>query len=289
MKIIKSVSKASELCTKLRAKGKVIGFVPTMGYLHQGHLSLMRIARKKCDVLFASIFVNPLQFGPNEDYNRYPRDFERDEKLCRTAGVDYVFYPSADDLYPPEFSTYVNVETITDVLEGKIRPGHFRGVTTIVLKLFHIVQPHLSVFGQKDAQQVSVIKKMARDLNLSIKLIVGTTSRDKDGLAMSSRNSYLTAEQRADAPVLYRSLQFAKRKLEDKKYNRDIRFVKHQMEKLISSRKSATMIDYISFNNNRDLKELKSIKEMPKNSEILVSLAVRFGNVRLIDNILIKH
>jgi pantoate--beta-alanine ligase len=289
MKILKKASAVQKLTTKLREGGKTVGFVPTMGYLHEGHLSLINIARKKADVVMVSIFVNPLQFGPNEDYKRYPRDFKRDEKLCRKAGVDYIFYPEVEELYPPDFSTFVNVETITDVLEGSIRPGHFRGVATVVLKLFNIVQPHFSVFGQKDAQQVSVIKKMARDLNVNEKIIVGATSREKDGLAMSSRNVYLTEKQRKDAPALYKALEFAKRKLEDKKYNRDIDFVKHQMYKLIKSRKSATKIDYISFNNNRDLKGVKSLKELSKNSEILLSLAVRFGNVRLIDNILIKR
>jgi pantoate--beta-alanine ligase len=289
LKTLKKIKQVQLLTDKLRRAGKTIGFVPTMGFLHEGHLDLMRAAKKKSDVLVVSIFVNPLQFGPKEDYSRYPRDIKRDEKLCRSVGVDYIFYPDTDELYPEGYSTYVNVENITSTLEGAIRPGHFRGVATIVLKLFNIVQPHLSVFGQKDAQQAAVIKKMAAELNLNHRIIIAPTTRDSDGLAMSSRNIYLTKAQRADAPYLYKALEFAKRKLEDKNYNRDISFIKHQMQKLVTSRKSATKIDYISFNDNRTLEEIKSLKNTALGGEILVSLAVRFGKVRLIDNIVIKR
>lgn len=288
MKIIHTVKKAQQVTTKLRSEGKVIGFVPTMGYLHEGHLSLIRIARKKANVVFVSIFVNPLQFGPNEDYTRYPRDFKRDEKLCKSAGADYVFYPDVKELYPADFSTYVDVEKITGMLEGEIRPGHFRGVTTVVFKLFNIVQPHFSVFGQKDAQQAAVIKKMSVDLNLNQKIIIAPTLREDDGLAMSSRNIYLAKAQRKDAPYLFKALQYAKRRIEDKGYNRDISFLKHQMQKLIQSRPSVTKIDYIAFNDSGTLEPVTSFKESKKNKEIVVSLAVRFGKVRLIDNILIN-
>ena len=202
MKILRSVKTAQSVTSKLRTQKKIIGFVPTMGYLHEGHISLMKNARKKCDVLIVSIFVNPLQFGPNEDFEKYPRNFKRDEQLCKTAGVDYVFYPDKNELYPEGYSTFVNVENITDNLEGEIRPGHFRGVTTVVLKLFNIIQPHISVFGQKDAQQAAVIKKMVTDLNIDIKIIIAPTRREKDGLAMSSRNVYLTVPQRNDAPYV---------------------------------------------------------------------------------------
>jgi len=289
MKILRSVKKAQELSVSLRRKGKIIGFVPTMGYLHEGHISLMRTALKKCDVLFVSIFVNPLQFGPNEDYSRYPRDFKRDEKLCKNAGVDYILYPNVKDLYPEGYSTYVDVEGITNQLEGEIRPGHFRGVTTVVLKLFNIVQPHFSVFGQKDAQQAAVIMKMIKELNVNQKIIVAPTIREADGLAMSSRNVYLKPEQRSDAPYLFKALEYSKRKLGDKNYNRDISFVKHQMYKLIKSRPAVTKIDYIAFNEFGSFREIKSLKELPKTADLLVSLAVRFGNVRLIDNIVIKR
>lgn len=287
MKILRTVSAAQKLTTALR-KTKTIGFVPTMGYLHDGHLSLIKAARKKCDVVIVSIFVNPLQFAPTEDLTKYPRDFKRDEKLCRDTGADYVFYPHVDEMYPEGYSTYVNVEKVSEGLEGAIRPEHFRGVATIVLKLFNIVQPHFSVFGQKDAQQVAVIKKMVKDLDVNTKIITSPTMREKDGLAMSSRNVYLTTEQRNDAPYLNKALQFAKRKITLENYNKDIDFLRGQMSKLIKSRATATKIDYISFNDNNSLEELTTLKNA-KNKEILISLAVRFGNVRLIDNIVIKR
>jgi pantoate--beta-alanine ligase len=288
MKILRKVSTTQKLTSQLKLKNKIIGFVPTMGYLHAGHISLVKTARKKADIVFLSIFVNPLQFGPKEDLAKYPRDFKRDEKLCKDAGVDYIFYPNEKEIYPDNYSTYVNVENITDKLEGEIRPGHFKGVATIVLKLFNIVQPHFAIFGQKDAQQVSVIKKMVEDLNINTKIIVSDTIRERDGLAMSSRNVYLTSEQRIDAVHLYRALQYAKRKIQTEGYNRDIDFLRGQMNKLIKSRPTATKIDYISFNDNRTLKEIKTLENVKK-TEILVSLAVRFGNVRLIDNIVIKR
>jgi len=191
-------------------------------------------------------------------------------------------------MYPERYSTYVDVENITDGLEGNIRPGHFKGVATIVLKLYNIVQPHFAVFGQKDAQQVSVIKKMVEDLNVNTKITVSPTIREKDGLAMSSRNVYLTPEQRHDAPYLYKALEYTKRKIQNEDYNRDVDFLTVQMSKLIKSRPAVTKIDYIAFNNNRTLEEIKTLGNT-KNVEILVSLAVRFGNVRLIDNIVIKR
>lgn len=288
MKIIRTVAAAQKLSTQLRAKNKTIGFVPTMGFLHEGHLSLVRAVRKKTDIVIVSIFVNPLQFGPKEDLSRYPRDFRRDEKLCKNEGVDYIFYPDVKQMYPEDYSTYIDVENISEGLEGEIRPGHFKGVATIVLKLFNIVQPHISVFGQKDAQQAAVLKKMVKDLNVNTKIIISPTIREKDGLAMSSRNVYLTKEQRRDAVYLNKALQFAKRKITLENYNRDIDFLCGQMSKLIKSRPEATKIDYISFNDNETLEEIKSLKNA-KNKEILISLAVRFGNVRLIDNIVIKR
>lgn len=288
MKILKTVTQAQNLTSLIRKKGKVIGFVPTMGYLHDGHISLVKAARKKTDVVIVSIFVNPLQFGPGEDLKKYPRNMKRDEKLCKDAGVDYIFYPDAKQMYPEGYSTYVNVEKVSDGLEGSIRPGHFKGVATIVLKLFNIIQPHFSFFGQKDAQQLSVLKKMTEDLNVNTKIIVCTTAREKDGIAMSSRNVYLTVKQRKDAAYLYKALEYAKRKLTLENYNRDIDFLKGQMSKLIKSRETATKIDYISFNDYATLEEVKSLKST-KNRVILISLAVRFGKVRLIDNIVIKR
>ena len=288
MKIIRSVKSAQTISSKLRRKGNTIGFVPTMGYLHDGHISLIKIARKKADFVFVSIYVNPLQFGPSEDYQKYPRDFKRDEKLCKEAGVDYIFYPSDKEMYPDDFSSYVDVEKITTILEGEVRPGHFKGVTTVCLKLFNIINPDFAVFGQKDAQQLGVIKKMVSDLNMGLKIITGETKREADGLAMSSRNVYLNDEQRNDAPVLNKALQYAERKISGN-YNRDLDFLSHQMYKLIKSRPTVTNIDYISFNNNRNLKPVKSLKNLIKNDELLVSMAVRFGKIRLIDNIVIKR
>lgn len=288
MKILRTSAAAQKLALKLRSQNKVIGFVPTMGYLHDGHLSLIKIAEKKADVVFVSIYVNPLQFGPGEDFTRYPRDLKRDEKLCRDAGADFIFYPDDKDMYPENYSTYAEVENITSILEGKIRPGHFKGVTTVCLKLFNIVQPHFAVFGQKDAQQLAVIRKMVEELNLPLKIIRGETVREADGLAMSSRNVYLDTEQRKDASVLYKALNYAKRKITEG-YNRDIDFLSHQMYKLIKSRSNVTKIDYISFNNNRTLESIESLKNLKKNTELLISVAVRFGKIRLIDNILIKY
>jgi pantoate--beta-alanine ligase len=289
MKIIKSASAVKKLTSQLRIKNKVIGFVPTMGALHEGHLSLVKTARRKADVVIVSIFVNPLQFGPKEDFKLYPRDFKRDEKLCRDAGVDYIFYPHVKELYPENYSTFVTEEKTSMGLEGEIRPGHFRGVMTVVLKLFNIVQPNFSVFGQKDAQQAAVIKKMVKDLNINTKIISAPTIREKDGLAMSSRNVYLNDFQRRNAPYLYKALQYAKRKIESGNYNRDIDFLSKQMYKLIKSRPTVTKIDYISFNDCETLEEIKTLKQINKKTGILVSLAVKFGKVRLIDNIVIKR
>lgn len=288
MKILRTSSSAQKLAIKLRAVNKVIGFVPTMGYLHKGHVSLINTARKKADAVFVSIFVNPLQFGPAEDFTRYPRDFKRDEKLCKVAGADYMFYPDSKDMYPENYSTYVDIENISNILEGKIRPGHFKGVTTVCLKLFNIICPHFAVFGQKDAQQLAVIRKMVSDLNLPIKIIKGETVREPDGLAMSSRNVYLSKEQRNDASVLFKALLYSKRKISEE-YNRDIDFLTHQMYKLIKSRPAVTKIDYIAFNDYGTLMPVESLKKLKKNTELLISLAVRFGKIRLIDNIVIKY
>lgn len=288
MKILRKITATQKLTASLKLKRKTIGFVPTMGYLHEGHISLVKAAKKKTNVVIVSIFVNPLQFGPKEDFSRYPRNFKRDEKLCRDAGVDYILYPDVKEMYPEGFSTFVDTEVITSFLEGKIRPGHFKGVTTVVLKLFNIVQANFAVFGQKDAQQSAVIKKMVKDLNINTKIIVAPTIREKDGLALSSRNVYLDNKQRADAAYLYKALEYAKRKILLENYNKDIDFLKGQMSKLIKSRKTATKIDYISFNDNETLVELKTLNNS-ENNGILISLAVRFGKVRLIDNIVIKR
>lgn len=284
MRILQTVEKTQKLTTRLRSEGKTIGLIPTMGYLHEGHLSLIRTARKKNNIVIVSIFVNPLQFGPKEDFKKYPRDFKRDEMLCRKEGVDYIFYPDANELYPKGYSTYINVEDITRTLEGKIRPGHFKGVATVVLKLFNIVQPHVAVFGQKDAQQACIIKKMVEELNVNVKIVISPTIREKDGLAMSSRNVYLNSSQRNDAAVLYKVLKFAKHKIKTG-YNGSIYSLKNEMCKVILSKSSVTKIDYISLNKNRTLEEVITLRIK---DELLISLAVRFGKVRLIDNIVFK-
>jgi pantoate--beta-alanine ligase len=209
MQIITSVSEMQSLAGQLRIQGKTIGLVPTMGALHEGHLSLVKIAKDRSAVVVVSIFVNPTQFGPSEDFTKYPRPIEADIAACEAAGVDYVFNPSHEDIYPKGYSTYVLEEHIAKPLEGASRPSHFRGVTTVVAKLFNIVRPHFSVFGQKDAQQVAVIYKMTVDLNFDVEIVVAPTLREVDGLALSSRNRYLTNTQRVEALVLSRALRKA--------------------------------------------------------------------------------
>lgn len=209
MEVISKPEKMQRLSLKLRSEGKTIGFVPTMGYFHEGHLSLMRKARQECDVVVVSIYVNPLQFGPREDFNRYPRDIERDLKMAESVGVDIVFAPTDEEMYPEGYQTFVEVTELTRGLEGIHRPGHFRGVTTVVAKLFNIVLPHKAYFGEKDFQQLRVVQKMVRDLNFPVEIVPCPTVREEDGLAMSSRNTYLSPDERKAATILYRSLKAA--------------------------------------------------------------------------------
>ena len=209
VEVISKPEKMQRLSLKLRSEGKTIGFVPTMGYFHEGHLSLMRKARQECDVVVVSIYVNPLQFGPREDFNRYPRDIERDLKMAESVGVDIVFAPTDEEMYPEGYQTFVEVTELTRGLEGIHRPGHFRGVTTVVAKLFNIVLPHKAYFGEKDFQQLRVVQKMVRDLNFPVEIVPCPTVREEDGLAMSSRNTYLSPDERKAATILYRSLKAA--------------------------------------------------------------------------------
>jgi pantoate--beta-alanine ligase len=254
-----------------------VGFVPTMGYLHEGHLVLARRAKVENRIAAVSIFVNPLQFGPTEDFARYPRDPDRDLSLLEKEGVDWVFMPSVEDMYPQECSSWVNVEKVTDRLEGAIRPGHFRGVATVVAKLFNIVRPTRAYFGQKDAQQVVVIKRMVADLNMNLEIVVVPTVREPDGLAMSSRNVYLNPQERQAALVLWKSLNLAQQLwLEG---GRKAERVRQQMSGLIQKEPLAK-IEYISIAHPETLEELTEIDQ-----PALVSLAVRFGKTRLIDNI----
>jgi len=209
MEVIQKPEEMQKRSLELRSQGKTIGFVPTMGYFHEGHLSLMRRARQECDVVVVSIYVNPLQFGPREDFNRYPRDLQRDLKMAEEVGVDIVFAPKDEDMYPEGYQTFVEVTELTRSLEGFYRPGHFRGVTTVVAKLFNIVLPHKAYFGEKDFQQLRVVQRMVRDLNFPVEIVPCPTVRETDGLAMSSRNTYLNTEERRAATVLYRALKAA--------------------------------------------------------------------------------
>jgi pantoate--beta-alanine ligase len=256
-----------------------VGFVPTMGYLHEGHMSLVRKARAENKTVVASIYVNPTQFGPKEDLSKYPRDLPRDLAMLEKEGTDGVFFPSDKEMYPARYDTWVTVENLTKPLEGDSRPTHFRGVTTIVAKLFNIVRPTYAYFGQKDAQQVLVIKKMAADLNMNLKVITCPTVREPDGLAMSSRNVYLTPEQRKAAPVLNKSLQLAKELFTGEERNSAA--ILEKMTALIQKEPLAR-IDYISIADTETLEELKTIQKTA-----LVSMAVRFGNTRLIDNVML--
>ncbi len=262
-----------------RGKGSV-GLVPTMGYLHAGHLQLVRAARKQSDYVVVSIFVNPIQFGPKEDFRRYPRDFARDRRLLQSAGVDVVFYPRVRDMYPEGFATFVEVERLGEGLCGKARPGHFRGVTTVVAKLFSVVLPDVAVFGAKDAQQAFVIRRMARDLGFHTRVIILPTVRERDGLAMSSRNVYLSPEQRAEAPALHRSLVLAQNLI--RRGERRAAIVKAAMRRLIQ-RESGGRIDYVEMVDTDELRPVKTIE-----GETLVALAVFFGKTRLIDNTTVK-
>jgi len=282
MQIIRSPKKMQKICGELKREGKIIGLVPTMGYLHKGHLSLTRIAKKRSEVLVVSVFVNPTQFGPKEDFERYPRDFKRDKFLLesRLRRDDFVFAPRVRDMYPDGYLTYVKVDKITHKLEGAIRPVHFQGVTTIVAKLFNIVRPDVAVFGQKDAQQAVVLKKMVDDLNYGIKMIIAPTVRERDGLALSSRNKYLSTEERKQAKVLYQALLVAKDMI--KKGERKASRIVSGMRTLINKQPLAD-VDYIAITEANSLELLDKLK-----GEILISLAVRFGKTRLIDNIKIK-
>jgi len=263
---------------ELRAAGKRIGLVPTMGALHEGHLSLMSRARDMSDTVVASVFVNPTQFGPNEDLEKYPRDLARDAELAFTRGVDFIFAPSPEDMYAEGFSTYVTVEGLSDKLEGASRPGHFRGVTTVVAKLFNIVHPHFAFFGRKDAQQVIVIKRMVRDMSIDSEIVIGPTVREEDGLALSSRNVYLSTDERKAATVLRRALERARTL-----YNggeRDSAKILSAMRGIIEAEPLARL-EYIAIT---DTDRLNPVETIFADQPTLISLAVFIGTTRLIDN-----
>jgi len=274
-----------EIANYFRRTGKSIGFVPTMGFLHEGHVSLMLAARDECDIVIASIFVNPSQFLPNEDFTQYPRNFLRDYYICKQAGVDYIFYPEEKEMYPQLYKTYVNVDELSDKLEGRYRPGHFKGVATVVLKLFNITKPHYSYFGQKDAQQVSLLKKMVNDLNLDVEIRICETMREDNGLAKSSRNTYLTDEQKSNAAVINLALNQIKGKIIDGNYS-STEDIKSEIKKTIESKSVDLSVQYIAITDNEMLDEITDLKYF--NGEVLISLAVYCGKTRLIDNVVFE-
>lgn len=280
MELCHSIEEMRNQIKKWKKCGKKIGFVPTMGYLHQGHMSLVERAKKENDIVVLSIFVNPMQFGPDEDFFAYPRDMKQDKILCETYQVDAIFCPQAEEMYEKGYSCFVDMNTLTQGLCGKSRPGHFRGVQTIVLKLFHIIEPDQAYFGQKDAQQLIVIRKMVKDLNLDIRIVGCPIVREEDGLAISSRNTYLSVEERKAALILSESLAKAKKQMEEGEL--DAITLKEEIRKKIKSEPLA-VIDYVEI---VDTNTLSSITRL--NGNILIAIAVWIGKTRLIDNIMVK-
>lgn len=280
MQVIETIREMKQIIRDVHQKGGVVGFVPTMGFLHEGHLTLMREARSKTNYVVASIFVNPLQFGAGEDYEEYPRDLSRDSQLAAEAGVDVIFAPQVREMYPKGYNTFIEVEGLTDKLCGKSRPGHFRGVTTVVNKLFNIVQPDISFFGQKDAQQALVLQKMVEDLNMNLEIQVVPIVREKDGLAMSSRNAYLNTDERTAALVLSESLEKAQNMIDDGE--RDPIKVIEAVKEFISSEPLAR-VDYVDILSVPDLQSLGALE-----GRFLIALAVFIGQTRLIDNIVVE-
>jgi len=281
MRVLATTSDMLAASRSLRAAGNRLGLVPTMGALHEGHLSLVRAAKSQCDAVAVSIFVNPTQFGPNEDFAKYPRTFDRDRDLLRQEGVDVLFAPSTEEMYPAGACTWVTVEGMSDRLCGRSRPGHFRGVTTVVAKLFHIVEPDLAFFGQKDAAQAAIIRRMVRDLNLPVEIVVCPIVREPSGLAMSSRNAYLSPEQRQSALVLYGSLKEIERRFQSGERN---------AAKLIAAGKQivaaepSVRLDYLEIVDPDTLELLPTL-----NRTALVAIAAFVGTTRLIDNVLLAN
>ncbi|WP_404457959.1 pantoate--beta-alanine ligase [Sutcliffiella horikoshii] len=282
MKIIKHISDMQHVIKIEKQQGKKVGFVPTMGFLHEGHQTLLKEARENNDIVVLSIFVNPLQFGPNEDLEAYPRDFERDEEIAKLRGVDYLFYPSVEEMYKENRTTIIKVEQRVDVLCGKHRPGHFDGVATVVMKLFQIVTPDTAYFGMKDAQQVAVIDGLINDYHLPIELVRVGTVREEDGLAKSSRNVYLSEGERSKAPSLYQALTLGKVKLEE---GMDVHSVKKEIEEYILLH-TGYKAEYVEIFSYPTLQERKKVKE---EETIIIAIAVKFSKARLIDNIVFSY
>ena len=271
-----------QLSSKTRLARKSIGFVPTMGFLHEGHLSLIRKSRERCDYTVVSIFVNPTQFAPNEDFNKYPRDIERDKKLLMENKVNALFLPKEKEIYPPDFQTYVEVSEISKILEGEFRPLHFKGVATIVSILLNCVKPDFAFFGQKDAQQAALIKQMVADLKLDVNIIICSIVREKDGLAMSSRNSYLSKQERKDALVLYNSLKAAKKIIKNGEKKSEI--IISEIKKIIESVNTSNL-DYADI---VDADSFEISKTLIAGKEYYILIACKIGTTRLIDNIKVK-
>ncbi|AKF95500.1 pantoate--beta-alanine ligase [Brevibacillus laterosporus] len=278
---ISTIKELREALSVHKRAGKKVGFVPTMGYLHDGHLSLVERAKSETDVVVMSIFVNPLQFGPNEDYSVYPRDLARDQKLAESAGVHYLFTPSVEEMYPRPMLTNISVHNITEALCGLSRPGHFDGVATVVSKLFNIIGPHKAFFGQKDAQQVAVIEQMVYDLQIPVQIVPCPIYREKDGLAMSSRNVFLSEEERSQALILSRSLTRAEQMITN--HQRDVDVICNEVRNLIQSQPLAE-IDYVELKRYPEMSDIEFLKT---GDRILFALAVKFGRVRLIDNVIL--
>ncbi|MFT9600589.1 pantoate--beta-alanine ligase [Mesobacillus sp.] len=280
MKIIRTITEMQEQMQKLKSEGKSIGYVPTMGFLHEGHISLMERARPENDLVVLSIFVNPLQFGPTEDLDAYPRDFERDHKIAEAEGVDFIFYPSAEEMYPDNASVRISVVDRTNVLCGKSRPGHFDGVATVLIKLFNIIQPTRAYFGLKDAQQVAVVDGLIKDFNFPIELIPVETVREENGLAKSSRNVYLSEDERQQAVELSRSLDMARIAIERGERNpcELVEMVKHHIHENTSG-----IVDYVEIYSYPELQELETLK-----GKVIIALAVKFSKARLIDNAILE-
>jgi pantoate--beta-alanine ligase len=279
MKVITTIKDMQQEMKKEKQLGRSIGFVPTMGYLHEGHATLLGAARTENEVVALSIFVNPTQFGPNEDFDTYPRDFERDERVAKEANVDYLFYPSVEEMYKSSHSVAITVTDRVDVLCGQKRPGHFDGVATVLTKLFHIVTPDRAYFGKKDAQQVAVVDSLIEDFNFPVELRAVDTVREADGLAKSSRNVYLTDKEREEAPVLFKSLQSALQLLESGE--KHVEIIKQAIRKEIEQYTSGK-VDYIEV---YTYPELKTIKKAA--GKIIIALAVQFSKARLIDNVIV--
>jgi pantoate--beta-alanine ligase len=283
MEIINRRQRMSSVARKVRREqDQTIGLVPTMGALHEGHLSLVREARRMCDVVVVSVFVNPTQFGPGEDFNRYPRDLTQDTALLTDYNIDYIFAPPAEEIYPKGFSTYISVEGLSDQLEGAARPGHFRGVATVVAILFNIVRPDFAFFGQKDAQQSLIVKRMVRDLAFDTEIVVLPTVREESGLALSSRNAYLNEEEREAAAILYRALSRAREAYASGERN-GTRLA--EVVRATIGTEPRARIDYVSVTDADTLEKLEKLNDRA----VLVAVAVNFGKTRLIDNIVLNR